>query len=224
MWTTRLERFAPLTGVAFLILAVVAFVIPGDTPSSDDSTAKVVAYWKDNDTEQMISATLVALAALALIWFGGSLRRVIVRAEGGDGRLAALAFAGTVVAGVGLLAFASFAFVAADTVGDVPGQVTQTLGILSDEFFFPLAAGFVLMLLASGLAIVRTAVLPAWLGWLAILLAIAGITPIGFFAFLAAILLIAGLGVVFFLRADVGPAAPAHPGSTPPPPGYSTGP
>lgn len=218
MQTTRLERFAPLAGPAFLVLAVVTFALVGDTPSNDDSTAEVVSYWQENDGEQMAGAGLGGLAALLLVWFGGSLRQAIARDEGRDGRLAALAFAGTVIAAVGLLAFSGFAFVAAETAGDVPGEVTQTLSVLNNDFFFPLAGGIVLLLLASGLAFVRLAVLPRWLGWLSLGLAVLALTPAGFVAFLATIVWVAAVGIVLFLRGEGAPvAAGAAAGSSPTP-------
>lgn len=207
MQTSNVERFAPLAGVAFLALAVAAFAVGGETPDVEDSTAKVVAYWNEHDADRIVSAVLGGFAAVALVWFGGSLRRVVFGAEGGDGRLAALAFAGAVIAAVGLLLFAGFSFAAADTVGDVPGEVTQTLSVLSNDFFFPLAGGIALMLLASGVAFIRTRVVPGWLGWLTLVLGFGALTPVGFFVFLAAILWIAGLGVAFYVRAKDGAAA-----------------
>jgi hypothetical protein len=42
------------------------------------------------------------------------------------------------------------------------------------------------LLMASDIAIVRTGLLLAWLGWIAIVIAVVGLTPVGFFAFLAA--------------------------------------
>ena len=41
-----------------------------------------------------------------------------------------------------------------------------------------------MLLLATGLSIVLYGALPKWLGWIAILLGVIGLTPIGFFAFL----------------------------------------
>jgi hypothetical protein len=197
---TRVERLAPLTGPAFLILVAATFGVSGDTPSSDDSTAKIVLFWQDNDTQQITTAFLGGLAALLLVWFAGSLRRAISRAEGGDGRLAAVAFAGAAIAAVGLLIFSGLTFAAADTAGDVPPTVTHTLTVLNNTLFFPLTGGFALLLLASGVAFLRTRVLPSWLGWISIVIGILILTPLGFFALLATVLWVGALGVVLYLR------------------------
>jgi hypothetical protein len=71
---------------------------------------------------------------------------------------------------------------------------------LGNELFFPLAGGAALLLGAAGLAFVRTRVLPAWLGWVSIALAVLALTPVGFFVLLAMILWVAALGIVLYLH------------------------
>ena len=61
---------------------------------------------------------------------------------------------------------------AAETIGDVAPQVTQTFSALQSDFFFPLAIGFSVFLLASGLAMLRTGLFPAWMGWAAVVLGV----------------------------------------------------
>ena len=53
-----LERFAPLTGIVFVVLVVIAFAVGGETPDVDDSTRKVVDFWTENDGEQIAAAIL----------------------------------------------------------------------------------------------------------------------------------------------------------------------
>jgi hypothetical protein len=196
----RLERLAPLTGVGFLILIVIGFVVGGSTPDIDDPAAEVVAFWRDNTGRQYTSAWLVGVAALFLLWFGGSLRSAISRAEGGDGRLAALSFGGTITAAVGLLLLASMTFALADTAGEMPPQVVLTLNVLSYDLFLPLAGGVVVLLVAAGIAFIRIAVLPRWLGWVALVLAVVILTPLGFFGLLAWLLWITVVSILLYLR------------------------
>lgn len=203
-----MERAAPLAGVGFTALLVASFMIAGETPDREDSTAQVVAYWTENDGQQIMGAVLAGFASVFLVWFGSSLRGAILRAEGGDGRLAVIAFAGSVMAAVGALLFAGLSFAAADSVGDVPGEVTQTIGVLNEELFFPLAGGIALMMIASGLAFIRTRMLPVWLGWLTLVIGLAAMTPVGFFAFLATIAWVAAIGIVLYMRQSE-PVAPA---------------
>ncbi|WP_412542337.1 hypothetical protein R8Z50_07465 [Longispora sp. K20-0274] len=200
---TRLARLAPLAGVVYLILVLAGFIVGGtDGVGSDQPTDKVVAWWQDNKSQQTVACLLVAYGSLALVWFAGSLRRALSRAEGGDGRLGAVALAGSVILTLGLLSTVGFALVAADTVGKVPGEVTQTFSVASNEFFLPIAAGAFLLYAAAGLGILYTRVLPQWLGWLTLVLAVVALTPFAWFAFLATGLWAAGVGIVLFMRGE----------------------
>jgi len=208
----RLERLAPLTGVGFFILIIVSFVIAGSTPDIDDSTAEIVAFWRNNSGQQLTSAWFGGTAALFLLWFGGSLRRAIARAEDGDGRLAALSFGGAITATVGLLLLSTMTFAVADTADHVPPEVVHTLNVLTYDVFMPLAGGAVVLLAAAGLAFIRTAVLPQWLGWVAFVIAAVILTPLGFFGLLAFLLWIAGVSILLYLRepADLGRVSPSE--------------
>jgi hypothetical protein len=192
-------RYAPLSGVLAVALLVVATIVTGfDSVDSNDSTKKVIDFWTDNDGQQIAGAFIGALAAVPLLWFLGSLRSALRRAEGDTGRLSAIAYAGGIV----LVAFAvvdsSLQFAVAESVGDVPPGVTQTLSVLYNDFFLGFPVGLGTLLLASSLAILRTGVLPAWLGWVALVLGIVSLTPIGFFAFFVVLAWIAVVSVLLF--------------------------
>jgi hypothetical protein len=210
MTRSTLERLAPLTGIVFVLLVVIAFVVSGEPPDSDDSTEEVVSFWTENDGEQIAGAIIGGWAAVFLVWFAGSLRATLKRAEGEPGRLAAIAFGGFLLLALGILAFSGFQFAAGETAGDVPDEVTQTLSVLNADFFIPLAAGNVIALLATGVAIVRHGGLPRWLGWVAIVLGIASLTPVGFFAFLIGGIWVLVISVLIYLG-DRSPAAASPP-------------
>jgi hypothetical protein len=200
-----LERFAPLTGIGFVILVIVAVIVGGETPSADDGIVKVVNYWKDNQDQAIASAIIAAISTVFLLWFAGVLRAVLAVAEGAPARLANTAFGGAIVGAMGWLCLIGFTFAAADTADDVGPQVTQALSVLQADFFFPLSIGFAVFLLASGLALVRNPVLPAWLGWVALVLGLISLTPVGFFAILAMLLWMVVVSVMLFMAT---PAAP----------------
>jgi hypothetical protein len=200
-----LERFAPLTGIGFVLLVIVAVIVGGETPDADDGIVKVVNYWKDNQDQAIASAIIAAFSAVFLVWFAGVWRAVLAAAEGPPGRLANTAFGGAIIGATGWLLLIGFTFVAADTADDVAPQVTQTLSVLQADFFFPLAAGFAVFLLASGLAVVRTAALPSWLGWSALVLGVLCVTPVGFFAILAMLIWIVVVSVILFMATSAAP-------------------
>jgi hypothetical protein len=210
----RLERFAPLTGVAFFVFAVASFIVGGESPDVDDSTSKVVEFWRDNDVENVIGALLGGLASLSLIWFGASLRSSILRIEGEPGRLGILAFAGALCAGIGVAIDSALQFATADAADELPAESIQTLNALYSDLFIPLTVGFAILLLAIGLAALRGGFLPRWLGWILSFIWILFFSPAGFFLFLATVLFMGVLSVVLFRRE--GAAAP--PGLAGPPP------
>jgi Domain of unknown function (DUF4386) len=219
MKSRGLERFAPLTGVVFVALIVLAIVIGGETPDNDDSQQAIVEFWRDNDDAQIWSNIIGAWATVFFLWFAASLRSVLRRGEEGPARLSTLSFGGAVVAAVGLLSALSLNFAVADSVGDVPASVTQTLTVLSNGFFFPIAAGYAVFFLAVGVLCVRTRMLPVWLGWLTVLLGIVCLTPVGFFALLLGLVWIVLVSVLLYRR-ETGPAErrtrvdPASPGAS----------
>ena len=215
----RLERFAPLTGLAFFVLALAGFIVGGESPDVDASTAKVVEFWKDNDVENVIGALLGALASFSLIWFGASLRSAILRIEGEPGRLGLLAFAGALCAGIGGAIDCALQFAAADSADELPAESIQTLNALYSDFFLPFTVGFAILLLAIGLASLRGGFLPRWLGWILSFIWILFFSPAGFFLFLATLLFIGVLSVVLFRRQEsAGRPGPVEPPPTAPPP------
>jgi hypothetical protein len=216
-----LERFAPLTGVLFFVIVIVGIVVMGDDgPDTKDTATKVVEYYEDNDSKVMISSALEALAAVVLVWFAASVRERIVRVEPGTGRLGAIAFAGGVIAAVGLAIDGAIQFATAESAGEITPEATQALNALWSNFFFPMIVGVALLLLAAGLASIRHGALPKALGWIAIVLGVVAITPIGFVSAIGAVLWIGATGLILFLRQDAvgsgaapppGPEAPAAP-------------
>jgi len=204
-----LERFAPLTGVLFVLFVIVAVIVGGETPSADDPIAEVVEYWNDNKDQAIVSSIIAAISTVFLLWFAGVLRAVLAAAEGPPARLANTAFGGAVIGAVGWLLLIGFTFVAADTAGDVAPQVTQTMSVLQADLFFPLSVGFAVFLLASGLAIVRSGALPSWTGWVALVLGVVALTPAGFFAMIVMLAWVLAISVMLFQRSTPAPPASA---------------
>jgi hypothetical protein len=208
---STLERLAPLTGLAFVALFIASFIVGGETPDVNDSVDTVVNYWRDNDTEAQFSAALLMWGSVFAIWFGASVRTALRRVEGEPGRLSALAFAGWVVFAVGALSFAGFTFAAADVADEsnVAGEAVQALSILSSDFFTVLSAGLAVAMLAAGAATLRFGGLPRWLGYIALLIGITAVTPVGFFSFMVAGLWVIVVAVLLYRQGAAAPAPAA---------------
>jgi hypothetical protein len=208
-----LERYAPLSGVLFVVFVIISTIVVGETPSADDGAAKAVGFWADNKDQVIAGAIIAAISTVFMLWFAGVWRATLAASEGPGSRLATTAFGGLVVAAIGWTALYTFGFIAADTSGDVPAQVTWTLSVLQADFFFPLAVGFGVFLLASGLALLRGAMFPDWPGWIAVVLGVVCLTPGGFFGVLGGLAWILGISVMLFMRGA--PTMPATAGTQP---------
>jgi hypothetical protein len=184
MTTIPPARRAPLTGVVAVLLLVGSLIVEGQPPDADAATEDVVRFYSENDA-RLLAATLIGgLAAAFLIWFGGSVF-ALRSAEGEPGRVSAIAFGGFLLAAAGLTMSFGFVFAAAQTVGEVPAEVTQTLAVLGALFFAPFAVGVLVALLASAVAILRHGARPRWLGHVTILIAVACVMSAGFGAAIA---------------------------------------
>jgi hypothetical protein len=195
------KLIGPLTGILFVVLAIVAFAVGGNTPDVNDSAQDVVSFYVDNDSEQVIAAVLLALGCVALIFFLGSLRLVLRAAAGDQGGLSTVTLLGGLGIAVGSSIFAGIGFTLGDAADDLPASATLALNALNSDLFFPVAVGAATFNLGLGLAVLRHGGLPRLLGWLALVIGIAGLTPAGFFAFLATGIVIVWASVALTMQA-----------------------
>lgn len=199
----RLERLAPLTGVVFFLLVLAAvFVNSGDTPGLSASAAKVAAYYDDHRDNIRIADFLGVLAGVFAVWFAASLRSAVWRVEGGSGRLASLILAGGTLLAAGAWTVFAMDFTVAEASAKVGPGVLLPLNALNENFFFPLAGGYGVFLLAAGIGLIRTRALPVALGWIALLLGVVTFTPIGFVGVIAGSFWIPIAAVFLYLRGN----------------------
>jgi hypothetical protein len=200
--------------VLFVLLAVLAFIIGGETPDTDDSPRKILDFYVDNDSSQLWAGAILAWSTVPLMFFLGVLRSTLRATEGAIGRLSAVAFGGGIVLIVGALSFAGFTFTLGDVADDgLTPQAAQALNALNSDFFFPVAVGSATLLIATAIASLGSRALPAWLAWPALVIGIVALTPLGFFAFLVFLLWTVVTSVMLW-RARA--ASPAATGSPPP--------
>jgi hypothetical protein len=161
----RWERLGAATGIVFVLLSLLALIIGGSPGASPD----VVQYFVDNRERALVQSFLAGVASIFFVWFLGSVRSYLRAAEGGTGRLSAVAFAGGIVT-LGFLMFSLTVTTAladgmAENADPDTSRAFYALVIqASDLTFFPVVA----FTGASALVILRTKALPAWLGWLGI--------------------------------------------------------
>lgn len=206
---SRWERLAPLTGVVFIVLGLVANLViyPGSAPDFVDEPAKIVAFYEDDPSAIMATGMLNLIGSFFLLWFLGSLRSVLRRAETAEGRVSAIAFAGGTAGVALLLAAASVDLVAAlrvDEQDQIDPAVATALWDISLILFGAAATmAFAVLLVATGVVILRTRTLPVWLGWVSLVIGIGlAIPPISFFVFFGFLAWVLITSVVLYLAAE----------------------
>jgi hypothetical protein len=194
--------FAPLTGVLFLLILIVGLVVFGEEPPGvDEDVNEIIDFYVDKDTEVYAGVIAEGLAALVLVFFAGSLRRVLRIAEGEGGTLSLVAFGGLLMVATGFAIDATISLTLVETVEDVEPATVQTLAALFENDFIPLAVGSGIFVLALGISTVRHGAFPKWLGWVAIVLAVVAVTPAGFVTAIGAALLVGITSVMMALQA-----------------------
>jgi hypothetical protein len=169
MEDSKWERYAALGGFVFVVLNVVAAFLPGTPPAVDDSNKQIAKYFTDHSGAIKAGQILAGIGTIGLLWWLGSLWRMMCRAENERPRLAIVAVVSLGMSGV--LAMMSGVFIAETaiyikTIGEgAKGSYTLSIVTIS-------AAGFFIVAFLSAWSALnwRTKMLPMWtsyLGWLA---------------------------------------------------------
>jgi len=172
----RWGRWVSLTGVLFTVLLVVGFFSGSETPEPSAGAAKTFAYYATHISSTETSAIVLAFGALVLVLWAAALTSYIRRTPSARGP-ELLVLPGAVLFAAGGLTLSGLEFGTAHNLHYLTAETVRTLNILSDLLFLPLIAGGFLFGIGAGLAILRGADLPRWLGWLAIVIGIAAIVP-----------------------------------------------
>lgn len=213
MSESRLERLAPLTGVVFVALLVAGtlvinnydFLPPGD---------ELKSFYESNSVRARTGYYLILLSAVLLLWFVGSLRSRLRSAEGGTGRLSAVAFGGGVAATAGMLV-GNAAGLAAAVRGGADGGISVEAATALYDFTAVLMGntvpmGYAVLLGATAVVSFRTGVFAGWLNWVTAVVAIGLLIPeVNFVSAGAAVLWVAVVSVLLYTSSNRAPAEPS---------------
>jgi hypothetical protein len=204
--TRSREWLVPLTGVGFVLLGIVSFIVGGEPKSADEPVREIVDYYVDNKDSIQVAVFIGVAATLLLVFFGAYLRGVL-RAAAPEGEILSLvSFLGLVVVAVGFAIDTTISIALSEAADDIDPVAVQSLQALWDNDFVPLVLGVLMFLWATGLAVIRTGALPKWLGWVMVVLGVVALTPIGFVAAIGAAILVLVLSILLSVRARSAPA------------------
>lgn len=195
----RLGRFAPLTGVAFVVLAVISIIASSSTPNSNASGLKVISFYEAHRSSQRLSDILLAVAFVFFVFFVASIYDYL-RSAPPVQTLALVALGGSLMFAVGFAIFAGIDFSLADTPSKLTPAAARALNLINNDLVFPFAVGSIVFGVATGLAIVRSRLLPAWIGWVVLVLGILAGTPVGIVGLFGLLIWSAVVSILIYLR------------------------
>ena len=176
----RLGRYGAASGIVAVFLLVgsfLGFILP-NAPDLDAPGTDWASYFTDHQSRIQVGVIVLGVGLFFFIWFLGSLRSARARAEGGEGRLASVAFGGGIVAVVTLFIAASASAVAALRPEDLDPNTTRAFNDLGVVAGGPGAAGFTALFAATALVGYRHKAVPAPIAGFSALAAIT--QPLGY--------------------------------------------
>ncbi|TWD82587.1 hypothetical protein FB561_3722 [Kribbella amoyensis] len=160
-------RWGGIAGLAFVVLALLGKFLPGTAPGVDEPADAIRNYLVDGRASILTGALLWSAAAGLIIWFAAAFAEALrERDERSDLHMAVLA--GSVLVGAAI--FVNAAASAAVAYGVENRQPAMTVMMYQWSAVITTLIGFaaVLPLAAAGLGVLRTRLMPNWLGYLAL--------------------------------------------------------
>jgi hypothetical protein len=189
----RYVEYGAATGILFVVLSVVGFIVIPSPPDLNAPAQDWSSYFLGHHDAVRAGLVLFAVAMFFFIWFLGTLTSVL-RIATGTPRLPSIVLIGGVLGATCLLIGFSAEAVAAYRPQGVDPGLTRAL---NDIFVLVGVAGipaFAAFFAAAAVVILRTGAFPAWLGWLLVLAAV--VQPLTFGALFTKSGAFAGDGVL----------------------------
>jgi hypothetical protein len=157
-------RWVPLSGVAFVVLSLVAIIgLGGNTPDDGASAAHVAAYYNSHQGHEEAAAFVLAAAAPFMAFFGIYLATTFT---GQFGRH--LLVVGTTAVSVVWIIAAFVHFALADGANHLTPDVMQGLNMLDSDSWVGYNSGLGIFMLAAAITLLGGRVSYRRLGWVAL--------------------------------------------------------
>jgi hypothetical protein len=199
-----LSRLLPLSGIVFVVFALVAVVgFGGDTPDTDASGASVLSFYDEHSVRQAIGAFVFAASVPFLVAFAASLATTLWPRNSERPPVWELVLVGGgVLTAATVLVTAWLVFALADA-GDqrLSGPALQALNALGGNTWIAFNSAFGVMMLGAAGSLLGSGIGLRWLGWAALVLGIALFIPYAdFIALLLTLVWIIVASVMLFRR------------------------
>jgi hypothetical protein len=216
-----LRVWSSLSGLVFVVLAVVGALLIFDGPS-DSSPAKMTAYYgkASNRLHINIGWILTGLGLFALIWFVAAVRERVRESELARPEDGTLLSTIVLVGGTVYVAVAMAGIAVADgirTMSDdtyhhrVYSGVIHAAGDASYILVVTAGAAMAALIFATSIAVRRYAILPSWLGWFGFVAGVAAIFSVIFFTMLVWLIWVGVASITLFLSTRTAKVAARRP-------------
>jgi len=221
MASRGLRLWSSLSGVVFVVLAVVGAIFLFDGPS-DSSPAKMTSWYSSSSNRAHINIgwVLTGLGLFALIWFVAALRERVRESEAaapeqGTFLSTIVLMGGTVyvaVAMAGIAIAGGIKTMSDDTYHhQVYSGLIHAAGDASYVLVVTAGAAMAALIFASSVAVRRYEILPRWVSWFGFVAGVAAIFSLFFFTMLVWLIWVAVASVSLFIRARPATAARREP-------------
>jgi len=175
-------RWGGFAGLAFVVLALLGRFLPGNPPNVDESQSTITSWIAGNRGMMLTSALMWAAAGGLVIWFASAFAEAMrERDERSDVHLALLA--GSVLVGGAIFVNAAMTGATAFGIDGRDAALTMMLFQLTSVMTTMIGFAAALPLAAAGIGVLRTHLMPNWLGYLALLAAVVSVAgSFGIFA------------------------------------------
>lgn len=166
----RTNRWTAVAGITSVVLAVVGFVLISNAPGTDAAGARLTSYYAANRVQLLVLIYLFGLSFGLILCFLTGLWSILRRGGEEAETLATLGLAGVVVwvtLGFGILLFALAAVFRAVHDPALARTLADISALAANLSGYPTAVNMI----AFGVAILLTGLLPRWAAWFAFLVA-----------------------------------------------------
>jgi hypothetical protein len=217
MASSGLRLWSSLSGLVFVVLAVVGTIFLFDGPS-DSSPAKMTSWYTSSSHRAHVNIgwLLTGIGLFALIWFVAALRERVRESEGEGTFLSTVVLVGgtvyVAVAMAGIAVADGIKTMSDDTYHhQVYSGVIHAAGDASYILVVTAGAAMASLIVATSVAVRRYAILPGWVGWFGYVAAVAAFFSLFFFTMLVWLLWLAVASVTLFLASRPEAAASREP-------------
>jgi hypothetical protein len=161
------ERLHAASGYLVVLFGIAGAAFERGSPPAGTPADQMLVFFSEYRNELLAQSLMFVLSAGVYLWFYGALRSALLRAEGGSGTVATIAF------GAGLTSVAMQMLLQVFQVGvasaggselhqAVAAVFVSVLWAVSVIAYVPLAVMFAAVAIVS----LRDGAFPAWIGWL----------------------------------------------------------